>query len=85
MELRRSRTSTRSDFDTVATAGTYRVVVTGPAPATSPAFRIGTGIDVYGGRCGTALAFYQVQRDGAELRPVGAPHRAGAPERRRTR
>jgi endoglucanase len=57
------------DFNTVPAAGTYRVVVTGPAPATSPPFRVGTGISVYGGALRNGLAFYQVQRDGPNYVP----------------
>jgi endoglucanase len=57
------------DFDAVAAAGTYRVVVTGPGPATSPAFRIGIGLAVYGGALHNSLSYYQVQRDGPNFIP----------------
>ena len=65
----------------MTTAGTYTIAVTGPIAATSPPFKIDTGTNVYGGAEANGLSFYQVQRDGAELHPVGAAHGARAPER----
>ena len=54
------------DFDALATAGSYRVVV--PAfldvVPVSPPFAIGDGAAVYARALRNALRFYQVQRDG---------------------
>ena len=52
------------DFDSVGTAGTYTISVSGPIPASSPSFRIDSGPGVYGGALANALAFYQTERDG---------------------
>src|SRR5262245_6239797 len=52
------------DFDTVTAAGTYTVSVTGPVAATSPAFRIDTGQNVYASAMANTVAFFQNQRDG---------------------
>jgi endoglucanase len=57
------------DFDTVAAAGSYTITVTGPVPATSPSFRIGTGPSVYAGPLANALSFYQTERDGPSFIP----------------
>jgi endoglucanase len=54
------------DFDSVTAAGTYTVAVAG---ATSPAFRIDTGPNVYGGALANALSFYQAERDGPQYVP----------------
>jgi endoglucanase len=52
------------DFGSVSTAGTYTIAVSGPVPATSPAFAIGTPQQVYGQALANALSFYQTERDG---------------------
>src|SRR4051794_12302993 len=52
------------DFDAVATAGTYTIQVTGPAPATSVPFTVGTAAAVHLQPLRNALSYYQVQRDG---------------------
>jgi endoglucanase len=57
------------DFDSVATADSYTIAVTGPVPATSPSFRIGTGPSVYAGPLANALSFYQTERDGPSFIP----------------
>ena len=57
------------DFSALAAAGRYKIVVTGPAAATSPPFRIGTDAALYGRRSANALCFYQVQRDGPNYIP----------------
>ncbi len=57
------------DFDSVTAAGTYTVAVTGPLAATSPAFRIDTGQNVYASAMTNAVAFFQNQRDGSAYIP----------------
>jgi endoglucanase len=52
------------DFDGLATAGTYTIVVSGPVNATSTPFRVDAGAAVTTQALRNALAFYQVQRDG---------------------
>lgn len=52
------------DFDSVVTAGTYTIVVSGPLPATSPSFKIDTAANVYSGALGNTLSYYQTSRDG---------------------
>jgi endoglucanase len=57
------------DFDAVGTAGTYTISVTGPISASSPAFKIDTGPNVYGGALANSLFFYQSERDGPNYLP----------------
>ena len=57
------------DFDSVTTAGTYTITVTGPIAATSPTFRVDSGQNVYAGAMANAVSFYQNQRDGANYIP----------------
>jgi endoglucanase len=57
------------DFDTVATAGSYTITVTGPIAATSPTFRVDSGQNVYAGAMANAVSFYQNERDGANYVP----------------
>jgi endoglucanase len=57
------------DFDSVTTAGTYTIVVSGPIAATSPTFTINTAANVYSGALSNALSFYQNERDGASFIP----------------
>ncbi|MBR7838236.1 glycoside hydrolase family 9 protein [Actinospica durhamensis] len=57
------------DFDSVTTAGTYTISVSGPVAATSPAFPVGTGQSLYAGAMANALSFYQDERDGANYIP----------------
>ena len=47
------------DFNQVTTAGTYTITVTGPAAATSPAFRIDASMSLYAGALANSLSFYQ--------------------------
>jgi endoglucanase len=54
------------DFNSLSATGTYTVDVTGPPAATSPAFRIDSGPNVYGGALANALSFYQAERDGRD-------------------
>ena len=57
------------DFPSVTAVGTYTITVTGPIAATSPAFKIDSGANVYGGAEANGLSFFQVQRDGANYIP----------------
>ena len=55
------------DFDSVGTAGTFVVDVSGPAAAGSPPFAIGSPANLYGGALHNALSFYQDERDGPDF------------------
>jgi endoglucanase len=55
------------DFSSVAAAGSYTIVVSGPAAAMSPSFRIDSGTNVYAQALANSLSFYQVQRDGPNV------------------
>jgi endoglucanase len=57
------------DFTSVTHAGSYTIAVTGPAPATSPAFAIDTGANVYRDPIANSLSFFQNERDGASFIP----------------
>ncbi len=57
------------DFNTLTAAGTYTVTVSGPTTATSPAFRIDSGPNVYGEALANGLSFYQAERDGPNYVP----------------
>ena len=57
------------DFDAVTATGSYTISVSGPVPATSPAFRVDTGANVYGEPLANALSFYQTERDGRDFIP----------------
>ena len=57
------------DFDSVSTPGTYIISVTGPIAASSPAFKIDTGPNVYGNALANSLFFYQSERDGPNYIP----------------
>jgi endoglucanase len=57
------------DFDTLTTAGAYTISITTPAPATSPAFKIDTGQNVYATPLANGLFFYQSERDGPNYIP----------------
>jgi endoglucanase len=52
------------DFDSVTTAGTYTIAVSGPIAASSPTFAIDTAANVYSAALSNALSFYQNERDG---------------------
>jgi endoglucanase len=65
------------DFDGLTTTGTYTIAVSGPAPATSVPFTVGTAAAVHLQPLRNALSYYQVQRDGpnfiaSALRTAGA-------------
>jgi endoglucanase len=55
------------DFDSVVTAGTYTISVSGLVPASSPTFRIDTGPGLYSEALANALSFYQTERDGPDF------------------
>jgi endoglucanase len=57
------------DFTSVKTAGTYHVVVSGTASASSPTFTIGSASGVYGKVADDAVSFFQAQRDGSDVVP----------------
>lgn len=57
------------DFSSLKAAGSYKITVKGPINANSPAFKIGTGADLYAGLLSNALFFYQAQRDGPNVNP----------------
>jgi endoglucanase len=55
------------DFNGVTTAGSYKIRVSGPAPAVSPSFRIASGAALYPASLANSLSFYQTQRDGPDF------------------
>ena len=57
------------DFGAVTAPGTYSIDVSGPVPASSPTFTIGTGQAVYEQALANALSFYQTERDGPGFIP----------------
>ncbi|WIG57324.1 MAG: glycoside hydrolase family 9 [Ktedonobacterales bacterium] len=57
------------DFDTVTSAGTYTIAVSGAIPATSPGFQIDTAANLYAIALSNALSFYQTERDGPNYIP----------------
>jgi hypothetical protein len=52
------------DFDTLVSAGTYSIAVSGPIAASSPNFKVDTASNVYSTALGNSLFFYQNERDG---------------------
>jgi endoglucanase len=57
------------DFDSAMTPGTYTITANGPVPATSPAFKIDTGANVYANALANGLSFYEAERDGRDFIP----------------
>src|SRR5579864_8706176 len=57
------------DFDSVSTAGTYTISVASPVAATSPAFKIDTGANLYATPLAKALSYYETSRDGPNYIP----------------
>jgi hypothetical protein len=55
------------DFSSVQTVGSYTIQVNGPTSATSPTFKIASGVNLYKGLLTNALFFYQAQRDGPHV------------------
>src|SRR5215469_16668286 len=52
------------DFDTLTSAGTYTIGVSGPIAASSPSFSIDTAANIYTTPLSHSLFFYQSERDG---------------------
>ena len=65
------------DFPSAMAPGTYTVRVSGPIPAHSPKFRIGTAAKVYSGALANSLFFYQTERDGPDFIPNALRTAAG--------
>ena len=65
------------DFDSVATAGTYTISVSGPLTATSPSFKIDSGANVFSGALANTLSYYQTSRDGPNFIPNALRTAAG--------
>ncbi|WP_199239471.1 glycoside hydrolase family 9 protein [Streptomyces sp. ICBB 8177] len=57
------------DFSALRTPGTYRVQLTGGAPATSPTFRVEAAGGLYGKLVADGVTFFQNQRDGSDVIP----------------
>src|SRR5215469_1872094 len=64
------------DFDTLTTAGTYTISVSGPIAASSPSFSIDTAANVYTTPLSHSLFFYQNERDGQNF--LATPLRTAA-------
>ncbi|PYX01263.1 MAG: hypothetical protein DMG89_02235 [Acidobacteria bacterium] len=64
------------DFDTLTTAGTYSIAVSGPVAASSPNFRINTATNLYATPLANSLFFYQNERDGPNF--IASPLRTAA-------
>ena len=64
------------DFDSLVTAGTYTISVSGPIAATSPSFKIDTGTNLYATPLANSLYFYENERDGPNF--IGSPLRTAA-------
>jgi endoglucanase len=56
-------------FTALHTAGTYHVTVSGTAHGSSPTFRIESASSMFGSIVTDGVAFFQVQRDGADVIP----------------
>jgi hypothetical protein len=65
------------DLSALTTPGTYRIEIAGPPAITSPPFRIGSPAALFRGRVADVVAFFQVQRDGADV-IAGPLHRRPA-------
>jgi endoglucanase len=57
------------DFDSLATPGTYTIVLAGKAPASSPPFAVAPPAQLYEAPLSRALGFYENERDGPEYIP----------------
>jgi endoglucanase len=65
------------DFSAVTTPGTYTISVSGPVAASSPAFRVDTGANLYKTPLQNALSFYRNERDGPSFLPSALRTAAG--------
>ena len=70
------------DFDSVGAPGTDSISVAGPVPATLADLPRRHRLEGLRGRARQRAVLLPGRARRAELHPVGAPHRAGAPERR---
>jgi endoglucanase len=57
------------DFDSVSSAGTYTIAVTGPVAATSPSFKIDSSTNVFATPLANSLFYYETSRDGPNYIP----------------
>ena len=64
------------DFDSVSAAGSYTVSVSGAISASSPAFRIDTGANLYSTPLANTLFYYENERDGVNF--IATPLRTAA-------
>ena len=64
------------DFDSVSTAGTYTISISGAITATSPTFQIDSGANLYSTPLANSLYFYENERDGANF--IATPLRTAA-------
>ena len=70
------------DFN-VSGGDLYTITVSGTVAPVSPRFAVDSAERLYSGLLLNTLFFYQTERDGAELHPQCAAHRAWTPERRK--
>jgi endoglucanase len=64
------------DFDSLMTAGSYTISVSGPIAASSPSFKIDTATNLYTTPLAHALYFYENERDGPNF--ITSPLRTAA-------
>ena len=64
------------DFDSVTTAGSYTISVSGAIAATSSSFQINSGANLYSTPLANSLYFYENERDGANF--IATPLRTAA-------
>lgn len=64
------------DFDSLATAGTYTISVSGSIAASSPSFKVDTAANVYSAALANSLYFYENERDGPNF--IATPLRTAA-------
>jgi len=64
------------DFDSLISAGTYSIAVSGPIAASSPSFKVDSASNVYATPLAHSLFFYQNERDGPNF--VTSPLRTAA-------
>lgn len=64
------------DFDSLISAGTYSIAVSGPIAASSPSFKVDSASNIYSTPLAHSLFFYQNERDGPNF--VTSPLRTAA-------
>jgi endoglucanase len=64
------------DFDSLMTAGTYTISVSGPIAASSPSFKIDSAANLYTTPLANTLYFYENERDGPNF--IATPLRTAA-------